>query len=282
MAPVGFLANRNHQAALLACAFPLLAACVTRRSRTSDGDRDTPLRWVLLLAASALLISIVVLTGSRAGVFLTILGLASGVLIARRTWDAVSVASGSTRWLRWAPIVMGGLLISVFYCLSRAPSLQRLFAGSVGEDQRLQSLPHLLEITRQYMPLGSGFGTFDRVYRIHEPYHRLDQQYLNHAHNDLVELALTAGLPGLVLTTTFLAWFFRRCVVLIKAPRYAPGLAVALAGAAIVLILLAASLVDYPLRTPLMMLVCAIAVVWVSATPTHAGTVQPPRFTRHP
>jgi O-antigen ligase len=114
------------------------------------------------------------------------------------------------------------------------------------------------------MPFGSGFGTFDPVYRIHEPYDRLDQQYLNHAHNDLVELALTAGVPGLVLVGAFLVWFARRCWILNRESRPTPALAPALAGAAVLGILLLASLADYPLRTPLMMMVGAIAAVWTN------------------
>jgi len=266
LAPVGFLANRNHQATLLACAFPLVAAWTALGARARAGPKHgaSQVRSLLLLAGGALLISVVVLTGSRAGVVLSALGLGAAAFIIRRTGDAKLVHSVPNRWLRLMPVALGGLLVALFYGMSRAPSLQRLFAGSVGEDERLQSLPLLLDITLRYMPFGSGFGTFDPVYRIHEPYDRLDQQYLNHAHNDLVELALTAGVPGLVLAGAFLVWFARRCWILNRESRPTPALAPSLAGAAVLGILLLASLADYPLRTPLMMMVGAIAAVWTN------------------
>ena len=57
------------------------------------------------------------------------------------------------------------------------------------------------------MPAGSGFGTFVPVYEMHAPRTMLRSYYVNHAHNDWLELWLTGGLRRWRLLSLFLTWF---------------------------------------------------------------------------
>ncbi len=79
---VGFFANRNHQAALLATTLPLAAALAVGRAR-EGGTRS--LFWGAVTAAFALVMAVgVAVSGSRAGVALLGLGFLGTVAIASR------------------------------------------------------------------------------------------------------------------------------------------------------------------------------------------------------
>src|SRR5690606_15610188 len=64
-------------------------------------------------------------------------------------------------------LIAAAVILSV--SLDRAISLDRVLDLDFGEDLRRQALPTVLAMTQLYFPFGSGVGTFDPVYRIHEP-----------------------------------------------------------------------------------------------------------------
>jgi O-antigen ligase len=94
--------------------------------------------------------------------------------------------------------------------------------------------------------LGSGGGTFEDIYARYENPARVDSFYVNHAHNDFLEILLEYGVVGALLLLLFLLWWVRNAHWLSagRKPDYF-AFAATLASAAI----LAHSLVDYPLRT---------------------------------
>jgi O-antigen ligase len=98
-----------------------------------------------------------------------------------------------------------------------------------------------------FMPWGSGLGSFRRIYAVYEDHDRLDPKtYVPHAHNDYIELALETGVPGLVVLLLFLVWWGRAVWIAWKRPGAGDyARAAAIASAAI----LVHSLVDFPLRT---------------------------------
>jgi O-antigen ligase len=130
----------------------------------------------------------------------------------------------------------------------------------------------MFEMIKAYWPLGTGMGSFEIVYRLHEPAELLSPQYMNHAHNDWLELILTGGLPAAALMGfAIVAWGTKvlRNERAGDADLFAP---LRRAGAAILLILSLASISDYPLRTPFLLTLFAIAVVWMwaPASPSRA------------
>jgi hypothetical protein len=116
--------------------------------------------------------------------------------------------------------------------------------------------------------------------------------YANHAHNDVLELWLTTGAVGLVLMGMFMVWLLLRSVeIWRRAPASGAGeLDWTLArGATIVVALLVAhSVVDYPLRTGAMMAVMAFACALLIEPPlgaeAHAQQTSAlePKKTRRP
>src|SRR5690606_13261800 len=121
----------------------------------------------------------------------------------------------------------------------------------------------------------SGLGAFDPVYRIHEPDELLNTAYFNHAHNDFLEVVLDAGLAGLLLLGGAILWFLGKSL---KAWRgdtsrtILPRL-----GSSILLLILIASITDYPARTPMIMAVVIIAAIWLNARGYQDASSRAPR-----
>src|SRR5690606_23785305 len=161
--------------------------------------------------ALQLLFALIILaSGSRTGIVVGLIGGILGIFsVRRRIWSDLRqlpkrIALGVTATSVTLIVAAVGLSIT----LGRAVSLDRMFALDAGEDLRRRALSTVWEMTQLYFPFGSGVGTFDPVYRIHEPDELLSFAYLNHAHNDLLEIVLDAGLLGLLLLLTAVAWWF--------------------------------------------------------------------------
>lgn len=249
--PVGFFTNRNHQATFLLCALPLTACWLLP-------GRDEPQGlWrsaSLMLAVSAALGALAVLaTGSRAGAVLLPLALAAtgiGWMQARGR----PAASGN-RALRLTAMAAG-----IIAALAIAVVLVALLGGDgIGQvlrrtpvfaDNRLDFWPRVATAAAHFWPLGSGIGTFLDAYEMLEPLEALRPLYVNHAHNDFLEIVLEAGVPGLVLA---LAGTWELTVMGWRAWRAPPGSTPDAAPARFASIAIALpvihSLVDYPLRT---------------------------------
>src|SRR5204862_8041987 len=113
-------------------------------------------------------------------------------------------------------------------------------------ESREEILKTTLAADRDFLPLGSGLGTFRPVYHLYEDPGRGTTTYVIHAHNDYAEVALEMGVPGIVLMIFFLAWWvaaaWRACRS-VEAGSYTRAASIA-SGAVLV-----HRLVDFPLRT---------------------------------
>lgn len=266
----GTFANRNHFALYLACGCLLAPVWAFMEERRMH--RRGPLAFALLLLFALTILA----SGSRAGMLVGLLAMCLGLLLSRQ---------GIRRELRRAPkwvvrvliFVVVGIIAAVILtsvAANRAESINRTIALGVGEDMRSRGLPVVLDMIGHYFPFGSGLGGFDPLFRLHEPMALLKPTYFNHAHNDFLEIVLDAGLPGLLLLLAALGWWaqatFRAWRE--KADRYhvMPRL-----GSAMLLLIMLASLVDYPARTPMIMAIVVIAAVWLSdhAQPASASAL---------
>jgi len=130
-------------------------------------------------------------------------------------------------------------------------------------DARIPFARTTIEAAQAYMPFGSGMGTFVPVYAMFEkPENLIANTYANRAHNDVLELWLETGALGLGLMGVFAIWFILRSLeIWRRAPFGVREIDQFLARAAslIVILLIAHSLVDYPLRTGAMMAIMAFA-----------------------
>jgi len=255
--PTGLFANRNHQAVFLACLYPLLAHHLIQLRNQETARR--PMILAVLLAAAIVFLVLIVATGSRAGTALALtalLGSAALWLIARRGQPRGPALID--RFILPAGLLMAAALLALLFLNSRTQGIDRIFRESLTGELRWQILPVLSELAKTYFPFGSGFGSFYLVYQVAEPHALLQESYLNQAHNDLLQFIIEGGLPALVLLIAALTWFARAgwlcwlrfCRAADEGSQKLPLGPFAWLSLAV---LLAASVVDYPLRTPAIM-----------------------------
>ncbi|WP_288017624.1 O-antigen ligase family protein [Blastomonas sp.] len=259
----GLFANRNHQAALLALLFPMLGLFA------SVGERFGFNRGVIRIMAATLALAIVLLvlvTGSRMGLVACVVAIASMAFIRLDLVpDALKRRKISGKLVLGVGVVgLVGLIGLVAAMTSRNVAVARLAEG--GDDLRFSVWPKVWSMLPDYLPWGSGIGSYVEVYQIHEPSELLISSYSNHVHNDWLEIALTAGIPGLVLLAITVVMFVLAALRSYEV-RGLQGKFNRL-GLIMILVLAIASTVDYPLRTPIMAAVFAVATMW-SCRPNH-------------
>ncbi len=260
---VGLFANRNHAATLLDCLFPMLAVFASTAKGTTDEVR---LRQLVAAAIAIVLVPLILVTGSRSGLVSAVIGMLGAGLLYHRPTDVRTVRKGSPDRIKALPI-LGGLAVITLgfltFFFSRAEAIERLFADASGDDSRTDFWAVSLELFWKYFPWGSGSGSFVEAYQIVEPNYLLDATYLNRAHNDWVEIAVTFGLAGLILLVLASAAFFWRSFSLWrKAETGRRYVAFGRLASICIAIIAIASISDYPLRTPTMMGVFAILALW--------------------
>lgn len=257
-------ANRNHLALFLAIGCVLAPAWAVR------GAHGLQWRMMAALGMVLLFVLMILATGSRAGLLLGGLALAAASVL---VWK--DVRRELRRYPRWVlpalgAAVVGTIAVAVLVAIAadRAMSINRILAGGEAQDMRSRALPTVLEMIRTYFPAGSGLGGFDPVFRIHEPENLLKLTYFNHAHNDLLEVALDAGLPGMLLLLAAIGWWG---IASFRAWRGTDGAMLPRLGSMILGLMLVASLFDYPVRTPMIMAVLVIAASWLSDHSPHGA-----------
>lgn len=251
-------ANRNHFALFAAIGCQLVLVWGFQERRGS--------RWKapVALAVLALFGLIILGTGSRTGMLVGALGIGTGLLMVQRRmtrelrhlprWTSIILVVGT--------VVLLGTIVLLSVTFDRAVSLDRALSLEVEGDLRRQALPTVVAMVMAFFPFGAGSGTFDRAYRIYEPTDLLSLQYFNHAHNDLIEVVLDTGLAGLLLLASAIIWWLRMTLRAWQLNNGSAGLLPRL-GSSILLLVLVASITDYPARTPMIMAVMVIAAVWL-------------------
>ncbi len=244
----GFFANRNHLASCLLVALPFAitfgAATLRRR------DRRTSALWFGALFAGLAIVALAAIR-SRAGITL----LAPVMLVSLL---AAWIAAGRGRPGPGLLVLVGsiGAALTAVAVLALPPILAR-FDTQGAPEGRFERWPLVAETAQTYLPLGSGVGSFDAVYRSVEPLEELDSTFFNQAHNDYLETWLEAGWLGIGVILAFLIWFGRRCWTAWKAPPSREG-DLQRAASIGVGVLLLHSVGDYPLRTVTLAVVFAL------------------------
>jgi O-antigen ligase len=260
----GLFANSNHMANLLLVTIPFVAAVgATLRERAADVRMRSA---GLAVASSGLVLAIVglILNQSLAGI-----GLGVPVVLASLLILLGPSGVWTRRWLM--AIGVGGLAAIALLWASPISSPLNKLGASTSIATRHEIAANSLALAGEFAPIGTGLGTFPRFYSMSEDPTKVDRYYVNHAHNDYLELAVETGVPGLLLILLFLAWWavaVGRMLQSAAADQFA--LASAIASAAILL----HSVVDYPLRTAAISSVFAmsLALVLVSRRVAHSDT----------
>jgi O-antigen ligase len=259
---VGFFANANHMATLLVVTIPFLAALVAA-AKTANMQRYS----ATVAICSGLLIVILVglaLNGSLAGYGLTLPVIAASALI---------ILPSGSRLRLWVVALAGLLVIASVAALQLTP----IGGGRIGEHAAtsVQSRGDILQTTSRaihdFMPFGSGLGSFRPVYQLYEHPEQVTTTFVVHVHNDYVEVALELGLAGIVLMACFLLWWAAAVWRVWRTAEAGPfARAAAIASAAVLI----HSLVDFPLRTAAIAALFGLCLALLAG-----GTAAPPTET---
>ena len=268
----GFFANPNFMATLLLANLPFLAALL--RSRLNESARSAQRRQAALVISVAGILLVLVgllLNKSLAGIGLAIpvVLLSALIVVKPPKWLGVGIGAGAL------------VACLAFVALLAVPLDGRLVdhdtAASLSTRQTF--LTTGMAVARDYLPVGSGIGSFERVYRMKENPQAIDPTtFVNHAHDDYLELLIETGIPGMLLVVAFLGWFGMMCVRLWRAVGSDPF---AVAGAITAGMIMVHSLVDFPLRTSAIAATFAMALAMLVKPRRSANSEKQLRPTRH-
>jgi O-antigen ligase len=257
---VGFFANGNHMATLLLVAIPMAAALLA----SSKSDRRSAAgRYA---TAGALLVTLMVGIGLNQS--FAAYGLALPVLFA-----SFSLLPATVGWRRIAlPVAaiatFGGIVLLATKPIG-ATAMQASATGSVTSRAEIWNTTG--KAIAETFPVGTGLGTFDQVYRQYEDPTLVTSQYVNHAHNDYLELVLELGAAGMALIILFLGWWAVAAARIWTSPFSTPY---SRASTIVTATILAHSVVDFPLRTAA---ISAIFAVSVAIMAQHLASAPEPR-----
>lgn len=236
---VGAFANRNHFVTLCLASLPFAVAMAMRTSSRRE-QPQTRFWWglvyivVMMLGVGA--------SRSRFGVIFL-----APVVVATLAAAWVGLRRGG-----FMPMLLGIAAATVgtaalIGTVALRPILSR-FNNPSASEARFENWPIVIDAAEIYQPIGSGIGSFDRVYRAVEPLTNINPKFFNHAHNEYLEIWLETGIVGLALLVAFLAWFARRAWSAWTCSDPAANDLQRAASVSIV-VMIVHSAVDYPLRT---------------------------------
>jgi hypothetical protein len=199
---LGFFTYRNHQAAFLLMVVPVAVALLLIRDVPSL-ERTPRSRRVLPAAAVAILLLGIPLTYSRAGVVLGLAMLGGCVALA---WSARGARAG---W-RWVPAVAGAATAGILMVVWAASgTVAWRFGEGLLEDARWSLYRRVAEIGSTYQPPGAGLGAFEQVFQAAPENVALMGAYMNHAHNEWLQLWLELGWAGALAALVAVAFLGR-------------------------------------------------------------------------
>lgn len=245
---LGFQANHNSAADVLLIAMVASTALIRDyselRKHARTASRLTRPYRLSLATGTCLLFAVgVVLTASRAGIFLLPLAL-MGVLAI--VWP----------WLRFnrRTLVISGLAVTVLLVISgwiiaNNAVVERVISRFVfGGEFRPELWRDSLFALQQYFPFGAGIGAFVPVFLAAERLEVVGASFPNRAHNDFLEFGVEAGVFGAMVLAAITAILIRLIVKGWKSPPAGSRAQLVFSITTLALIALH-SQVDYPLRS---------------------------------
>lgn len=256
--PSGIFANRNHHAVFVCAMIPLsLVVIQNYLGKVKNNYR----KLIFLSFYLFIVIPTLILSSSRTGFITGLIMLPITFLVFERA-PVLNSRPGRAFFVKLIASIFFALtiLFTIGQMSSRVNAINRM--EYIFQDVRIPIWMEVMTFLPSYLPLGSGLGSAPKTYQIHEPVERLHPTYLNHLHNDWLEIILTMGLPGVCILASGVILYCLRARFL-----FAHGVGanpLQALGMTVVAIFAIASFVDYPLRTPSLATFAAIAVVWAA------------------
>lgn len=263
---VGFFANSNHLATLFLVTLPFLTALAVRNEQA--GGRRARGRRPLFVGCFLFLLFGLVLNGSSAGLALLAPCLGACWLILRRGIGRPVPG----RWVAGGAVLLAAALVFISVGPFRDRFLDKAISGG-NSSTRGTSIALTIRAARDFMPVGSGVGSFLHTYTAYEDVATVNNDYVNHAHCDWAEVALETGVMGLALLAGLVVWLLARGRALWAGDARTGSLA--RGGLAAVALVMLHSLVDYPARTAAILCVLGAAAGMVAVPRPSARAVRP-------
>jgi O-antigen ligase len=199
----GTYVNKNHFVSLIAMALPMLIAlwaiemlpAVTRHGEVlREHPRNADMKFAMRAAFSVLTVALLLallLSRSRAGIAAGLLVFA--LAIVALVWRAATVQVKVVLSMVVAMALFMGAYIGLTPVLERfAPD-----AFSMEYRSRMELAGSTLAAALDFMPFGSGLGTFADVFRRYQGARIVG--FADHAHNDYAQLILELGVAGIAI-----------------------------------------------------------------------------------
>jgi O-Antigen ligase len=239
-------ADRNHFAALLYSAIPFVGALAL--SLKDKSRVPSPLIILLAYVFIGVLLAGLAVAASRTGLLLAV-----AALTVTSFSLGIGFFGGQSK-VRSGGFAVGTVLVG-FLLVGQASifAFLRFAAASPIDDYRKVTNSLSLDALWKYFPVGSGFGSFVPVYQQQETPPVLIEYWVNHTHNDWIELVVEGGLPVLLCLLLFIVWLVVNALRVWRNKSKSTLSYVQKAAIFSILFLLIHSALEYPLRTTALM-----------------------------
>ena len=257
---VGFFANKNHLATLTLSSLPCLAALYA-----GEGGHGAPApslgRTIAISTIGIFLVAGTLITGSNAGLLLVLPVIIASLMIL-----------GNLRLRIRIFLLTVGLATSALICAYLFwPSGAAMIRQATGEVQDRQEIwAQGWKILLESFPSGTGLGSFSAIYALFDNSSDVTEFFINHAHNDYLELTVELGVVGVILVLCFLYWWSTTALKIWKSDARLPKAATLVSA-----IVLVHSSVDYPVRTAAIMVIFASALAIMGRAGWEAAMTRP-------
>jgi O-antigen ligase len=208
----------------------------------------------------------VAFSGSRAGLLALVFGLMTqGLLLAihYKRWQILGVVAAALG------LGLGG--VALFGWQRGFVRFAETSGYEVTLNERLVSYKSSLSLLGDYFATGSGLGTFAQAFPRVQPA-SLEASW-EHAHSDLLEILITAGLPALPLVGLLIYWLGRRFYAVAQDGRRSEDRAIGVAAFGGFAFVAAFSLVDFGMTVPANSF--TVAILFGLAAAAHTGGLKP-------
>jgi putative inorganic carbon (HCO3(-)) transporter len=231
----GFFPNPDHQSSFLLVAMALVGGMAAQAIARQPGrnGRQKALGW----AALGLWLLAGVLINRSLACLALLLPLVAAV--AMMLWPDL-------RAKRWVVPAAGLCLVLLVLATVWGPLGNDVtHAGVVAGISRADFWRNSTAVIRDTLPFGAGLGSFVDIYPRYENLALVTNVFVNHAHNEYIELVLELGVPGVLLIAAGMTWFGPVAARLWRDAKADPLLLAASLGITLELL---HSMADYPLR----------------------------------
>jgi putative inorganic carbon (hco3(-)) transporter len=252
----GTYINRNHYAGFLEMIFPFTIALALRELRKLQ-RKTHPFRWRTALATSGLqtlmlwlsisivLFAAVVFSRSRMGILCLCIS-----LVLTAGLYSTSRLNRKAGLLLCAAFLVVSMAVTVWVglgsVLNRFQTVGQEYASQ--DYSRLSIWRDALTLIGQHPWVGTGFGTFPIAYTAVQT--SFLGQFVNHAHDDYLELASDLGIPAALALVGSFVWVLARAVWISRAKTENLDRHLAVACAGSILAILLHSFADFNLYIP--------------------------------